>query len=37
MAEKHDVIIIGGGPGGLTCGALLAKWSLKPLLVEKNG
>lgn len=37
MARKnYDVIIIGGGPGGLTCGALLAKWELDVLLVEKN-
>jgi len=36
MAKKSDVIIIGGGPVGLTCGALLAKWGLKPLLIEKN-
>jgi phytoene dehydrogenase-like protein len=36
MAKKCDVIIIGGGPGGLTCDALLAKWGLKPLLIEKN-
>ncbi len=31
-----DVIIIGGGMGGLTCGSLLAKKGLKVLLVEKN-
>ncbi len=31
-----DVIIIGGGMGGLTCGALLAKRGLKVLIVEKN-
>jgi phytoene dehydrogenase-like protein len=36
MSKKCDVIVIGGGPGGLTCGALLAKWGLKVLLIEKN-
>jgi phytoene dehydrogenase-like protein len=36
MTKKYDVIIIGGGPGGLTCGAFLAKWGVKTLLIEKN-
>jgi phytoene dehydrogenase-like protein len=36
LAKKYDVIIVGGGPGGLTCGALLSKWGLKTLLLEKN-
>jgi phytoene desaturase len=31
-----DVIIIGAGVGGLTCGALLAQRGLKVLVVEKN-
>jgi phytoene dehydrogenase-like protein len=34
--KKYDVIIIGGGPGGITCGALLAKWGVKTLLIEQN-
>jgi phytoene dehydrogenase-like protein len=34
--KKYDVIIIGGGPGGITCGALLSKWGAKTLLVEQN-
>jgi phytoene dehydrogenase-like protein len=34
--EKYDVIIVGGGPGGLTCGALLSKWGCRTLLLEKN-
>jgi len=31
-----DVIIMGGGVAGLTCGCLLAKKGLKVLLIEKN-
>src|SRR5512136_3291196 len=36
MSKKYDAIVIGGGPGGITCGALLAKWGAKTLLIEKN-
>lgn len=36
MAKQYDAIVIGGGPGGLTCAALLARWGLKTLLLEKN-
>jgi len=36
MAAKYDVIVIGAGVGGLSCGALLAKWGLKTLVLEKN-
>jgi phytoene dehydrogenase-like protein len=36
MSKKYDVIVIGAGPGGATCGALLAKMGLKVLLLEKN-
>jgi phytoene desaturase len=32
-----DIIIIGAGVGGLTCGALLAQRGLKVLVAEKNG
>ncbi len=35
MADK-DVIIIGAGMAGLTCGCLLAKKGLKVLVIEKN-
>ena len=33
---RYDVIVIGAGPGGVTCGSLLAKWGLKTLVVDKN-
>jgi len=36
MADKYDVIIIGAGMGGLSCGAWLAKKRLKVLVVEQN-
>ena len=37
MAKNHyDVIVIGAGPGGSTSAALLAKWGLKTLVVDKN-
>lgn len=36
MAMSHDVIIIGGGIGGLTCGSLLAKNGLNTLIVEQH-
>lgn len=36
MAEKRDVVVIGAGLGGLTCAALLAKWGLRTLVLEKN-
>ncbi len=31
-----DVIIVGAGLGGLVCGALLAKWGLKVVVLDKN-
>lgn len=33
---KYDAIIIGAGPGGLCCNAMLCKWGFKTLLVDKN-
>lgn len=35
MKEEYDVVIIGGGIGGLTCGASLAKEGQKVLVVEQ--
>lgn len=35
--ENYDVIIIGGGASGTACAALLSKWGLKVLLLEKKG
>ncbi|MCX8117388.1 MAG: NAD(P)/FAD-dependent oxidoreductase [Desulfobacterota bacterium] len=34
--SEFDVLIIGGGVAGLTCGCLLAKRGLRVLIVEKN-
>ncbi len=34
--SEFDVIIIGAGVGGLTCGSLLSQKGLKILMVEKN-
>ena len=36
MTEKPDVIIIGGGPNGLTAGAYLAKAGLKVAVLDRN-
>ncbi|MFO8101891.1 MAG: NAD(P)-binding protein, partial [Dehalococcoidia bacterium] len=36
MANDYDVIVAGGGPGGLTAAAILAKRGVKVLLVDKN-
>jgi phytoene dehydrogenase-like protein len=36
MAKEYDVIVVGAGPGGTCCAALLAKKGLKVLLLEKN-
>jgi prolycopene isomerase len=34
--EKYDVIVVGAGPGGCASAALLQKWGVKTLLLEKN-
>jgi thioredoxin reductase (NADPH) len=36
MAKAYDVIIIGGGPGGLSAGIYTARTRLKSLLIEKG-
>ncbi|MDY6862789.1 MAG: FAD-dependent oxidoreductase, partial [Thermodesulfobacteriota bacterium] len=35
MPEKYDIIIIGGGPNGLSAGAYLAKAGEKVLIVDR--
>ncbi len=38
MTERgYDAIVIGSGPGGSSCAALLQKRGIKTLLIEKNG
>ncbi|MDY6863441.1 MAG: NAD(P)/FAD-dependent oxidoreductase, partial [Thermodesulfobacteriota bacterium] len=36
MAEKFDLIVVGGGHNGLACGAYLAKAGLKTLVLERR-
>lgn len=36
MGEKYDVVIIGGGPAGLTAGLYSSRARLKSLLIEKG-
>jgi all-trans-retinol 13,14-reductase len=36
MKEKYDVVVIGAGIGGLTCGAFLAKKGLSVLVAEQH-
>jgi prolycopene isomerase len=36
MAGRYDVVVVGAGLGGITCAALLAKWGLKTIVLEKN-
>ncbi|MFA5126860.1 MAG: NAD(P)/FAD-dependent oxidoreductase [Patescibacteria group bacterium] len=37
MLDEYDVIIVGGGPAGLSCAIELQKADLSVLLLEKNG
>ncbi|MEE8469928.1 MAG: FAD-dependent oxidoreductase [Dehalococcoidia bacterium] len=36
MQEKFDVLIVGGGPGGLTIGSLLAKEGISSAIIERE-
>ncbi|OGY41350.1 MAG: thioredoxin-disulfide reductase [Candidatus Buchananbacteria bacterium RBG_13_39_9] len=36
MAEQYDLIIIGGGPAGLTAGVYASRRNLKTLIITKN-
>jgi len=36
-AEVYDVVIIGGGPGGLTAGIYASRARLSTILIEKLG
>ncbi|GAG17894.1 unnamed protein product, partial [marine sediment metagenome] len=36
MSGKYDVVILGGGPNGLICGAYLAKAGLKVVVLDKR-
>ena len=36
IKDKYDVIVIGAGIGGLTCGAFLAKEGLSVLVAEQH-
>jgi dihydrolipoamide dehydrogenase len=37
MAEKYDVVIIGGGPGGLTAAEIASVNKKRVLIIEKDG
>ncbi len=34
--DKYDVVVVGAGPGGITCAALLAKKGLHVLVLDQN-
>jgi len=36
MSERYDAIVIGGGPAGATCGALLAAHGHRTLIIERT-
>ncbi len=35
-AEKYDVVIVGGGPGGTTAAMSLLEYGIRPLIVERE-
>ena len=37
MAEKFQVVVIGGGPGGYVCAIRLAQLGLKTACIESRG
>lgn len=37
LARNHDVIIVGGGIGGSTLAAILARHGVRVLMVEASG
>ena len=37
MSEKYDLIIIGGGPGGLAAAEIVAAKTKRVLIIEKEG
>ncbi|MGD0022530.1 MAG: FAD-dependent oxidoreductase, partial [Smithellaceae bacterium] len=37
MAEQYDLVVIGGGPGGLAAAELAAKNKKRVLIIEKDG
>ncbi len=36
LHERYDVVVIGAGIGGLTCGTYLAKFGAKVLIVDRH-
>ena len=36
MSNRFDVLIVGGGPGGLTIGSLLAKEGISSAIIERE-
>ncbi len=36
MAKTYGAVAVGAGPGGSTCGGVLAKWGLNVLLLGQE-